>query len=475
MTEPFFWTARRQAAAVRSREISATELLQAHLDQIDRVNPTVNAIVSLDPERALAAARQADDRVMSGEPIGPLHGLPIAHKDTLELAGWRTTHGSPLLAAHVPDRTQICVERTRSAGAVTLGRTNVPEFGAGSHTVNPVFGATRNPYDPDRSAGGSSGGAAAALATGMIAIADGSDTGGSLRNPASFNNVVGLRPSVGRVPTWPESAAWGQLSVKGPLARTVGDLQLLLSVMAGPDPRSPLGIPTDNPDFVDDRPVRGLRVAWAPTLGGLPIDPEVADTLAATVAELPARLGCHVEVAEPDLAGADDAFLTLRAWQMAASMGAMAARHGDRVCRDVRWNIEVGHTLTGADVARAEVSRTALFHRMREFFDRYDLLIAPTSQVAPFPVELDYPHRVGGQEMTTYLDWMKSAYLISVTGCPALSVPGGFTPSGLPVGLQVIAPYRAEQRLFPFAAAVEEQFGYGLQRPAVAQPVATSA
>ncbi|MBB3664531.1 amidase [Prauserella sediminis] len=464
--DPYYWTATRQAEAVRRREVSATELVTLHLDRIEQVNAEVNAVVSVDAEAALDAARKADDIVMSGRPLGALHGLPIAHKDTLELAGWRTTHGSTLLASNVPERTQIVVERTRAAGAISVGRTNVPEFGAGSHTVNAVYGATRNPYDLDRSAGGSSGGAAAALASGMIPIADGSDTGGSLRNPASFNNVVGLRPSAGRVPTWPDSMAWGQISVKGPLARTVEDLRLLLGVMAGPDPRSPLGIHTDNPRFEYESAVRGLRIAWAPSIGGIPVDRDVVDALTATVSELPDRLGCHVELDEPDLTGADDVFLTLRAWHMTASLGGLVERHADQIGDSVRWNVEIGRSLSGADIARAEAGRTELFHRMREFFERYDLLVAPTSQIAPFPVELDYPRAVGGVEMDTYLDWMKSAYLISPTGSPALSVPGGFTEAGLPVGLQVIGPYRREERLFPLAAAIEEQFNFGARRPA---------
>lgn len=473
MSEMCTWTAREQAAAIRARTVSPTEVVTAHLERIEEVNPLVNAVVSVDPERALTAARLADDAVAAGAPLGPLHGVPIAHKDTLDMAGWRTTHGSPLFIDHVPEQTQVVIERTTAAGAITLGRTNVPEFGAGSHTVNRVFGATRNPYDLGRSAGGSSGGAAAALASGMIAIADGSDTGGSLRNPASFNNVVGLRPTVGRVPTWPDSAAWGQISVKGPLARTVGDLRLLLSVMAGPDPRSPLGLPPEGP-AADGPPLPLLRVAWAPTLGGVPVAAEVRDALARTVDALPGALGCTMELAEPDLTGADEVFLTLRAWQMAMSLGPLVDRHGDAVGRDVRWNVAVGRQLSGADIGRAEVLRTTLFHRMREFFDRYDLLIAPTSQVAPFPVQWDYPHEVAGERMETYLDWMRSAYLVSATGCPALSVPGGFTPSGLPVGLQVIAPYRAESRLFPFAEAIEQHFGHGLRRPPLEQQVAAA-
>lgn len=477
MSDPCYWTARRQADAIRRREISATELVTAHLEQIERVNTAINAIVSLDPDLALNGARQADNMTVSSGRLGALHGLPIAHKDTIDVAGWRTTHGSPIFTNNVPERSQLVVQRTQAAGAITIGKTNVPELGAGSHTCNPIFGVTRNPYDTTRSAGGSSGGAAAALASGMIPIADGSDTGGSLRNPAAFNNVVGLRPSAGRVPNWPETAAWGQLSVKGPLARNVGDLRLLLSVMAGPDSRSPISIhgtePVDPADIDTgvkpggDHTVSDLRVAWAPTLGGLPLEPDVARTLSRTVSALPDLLGCTVEQDCPDLTGADEAFLTWRAWQMELALGSLLDKHPDQICDDVRWNIEVGRNLTGPDVGRAERLRTTLFHRMRQFFDRYDLLLAPTTQVVPFPVELNYPTTIDGHQMTTYLDWMKSCYLVSVTGCPALSIPGGFTDSGLPVGLQVIAPFGQEHRLFGLAEAIERVFDFGTRRPAV--------
>ncbi|MBV6760450.1 amidase [Rhodococcus opacus] len=464
MTEIHYWTAREQAAAIRNREISSEELVQAHLARIDQIDPTINAIVTVQPEQALELARKADARTMSGDPLGPLHGLPIAHKDTLDTAGIRTTYGSPIFADHIPSRNQLVVERTHAAGAIPIGKTNVPELGLGSHTVNPLFGATRNPYDRTRSAGGSSGGAAAALAAGLIPIADGSDTGGSLRNPASFNNVVGIRPSVGRVPTWPNKAAWGQLSVQGPLARNVGDLQMLLSVMAGSDPRSPISFDDDNPRFEFEQSVRGLRIAWAPDLGGLPVDPDVTASLAATVGALPG-MGCHIEQACPDLTGADEIFTTMRAWQLELSYGALLDAHRGALGRDIVWNIEQGRTLTGRDIGRAEILRTELFHRMRAFFDDYDLLLAPVSQVPPFPIEWPYPSTIDGEAMHTYLDWMKSAYLISATGCPAMSIPGGFTTTGLPVGLQIIGPHRGEARLLQLAQAIETATGFGQRRP----------
>ncbi|GHH11805.1 amidase [Streptomyces lanatus] len=445
-------------------------MVTAHLEQIERVNPAVNAIVTLAADRALAEAAEADERLASGAEVGPLHGLPVAHKDLHDTAGIRTTYGSPLFADLVPVRDHLVVERLRQAGAITIGKTNVPELGMGSHTVNPVFGATRNPYDLSRSAGGSSGGAGAALACGMQPIADGSDTGGSLRNPASFNNVVGLRPSPGRVPSWPDKAPWGQLSVKGPMARTVRDVALTLSVLAGPDPRSPLALETPGSAFAGplDGDIRGLRVAYSPDLGGsVPVDAEVRDVVRGAV-EVFADLGSEVEEACPDLTGADEAFLVQRAWQMELAYGQLLAEHRDRMAPDVVWNIEEGRKLTGPDLGRAQLLQVALFHRVRAFFQTYDILLLPVSQVAPFDIGLAHPTSVDGTAMETYLDWMRSAYLITMTGCPALSVPAGFTPGGLPVGVQVVGPHRGDAAVLSAGYAFEQATRVAERRPSVA-------
>ena len=471
------------ARMARAGQVSAREVVAAHLDRIDAVNPVVNAVVSLVAERALAEAAEADRRWAATAPderdrLGALHGLPIAHKDTHETAGLRTTHGSPLLADNVPATDELVIERLRGAGAITIGKTNVPVFAAGSHTVNPVFGATRNPYDPGRSAGGSSGGAAAALATGMHPLADGSDFGGSLRNPASFGNVVGLRPSPGRVPSWPDPLPWSPLVVQGPMARSVADVALGLSVLAGPDPRAPAAL--EHPGAALDDLARGrapddlagLRVAWAPDLGGrVPVEAEVSVALAGVPAVF-AELGARVEPACPDLTGAEEVFRTLRAWRFAMALGDVAAEHPEAFPERLLDNIAAGRRLSGADVARAELAHTALFHRVRAFFDRFDLLLAPVSQVAPFPVEWDFPTEVAGQATPNYLDWMASAYLISVTGCPALSVPAGFTDrgggrTGLPVGLQMVGPHRGDVALLRAAAVFERATGHGLRRPEV--------
>lgn len=450
-------TARAMAAAVAGREISARELLDLHLVRIAERNDELDAIVSLDEERARAGAAAADEALASGAEVGPLHGLPFAFKDTHAVAGWRTTYGSALFADHVPERDELVVERVRRAGVVVIGKTNVPEFAAGSHTFNRVFGTTLNPVDPRFSAGGSSGGAACALAAGMVPLAEGSDMGGSLRNPASFCGVVGLRPSLGRVPEWPLYNQWESTSVAGPMARDVGDLALLLSVLAGPDPRAPLALGDRGSVFTPPLAgrLRGLRVALSVDLGGAF---EVDDRVVAVLEEAGrtiAHEGAQVSAAHPDLALADDTFRTLRAWHFQAKLGPLLAEHPDAFKRSLADNIRLGEGLTGADVARAYTQRTALAETMRLFFEEHDVLVLPVSQVPPFPADQEYPTEINGRPMETYLDWMRSAYFISVTGCPAISLPAGHTPEGLPVGIQVVAPHGADRRLLEIASAFE--------------------
>ncbi len=452
-----FSTARSMLAALRAREISARELMELHLARIAEVNPQVNAIVSLDEERARAGATAADERLARGEPIGALHGLPFAFKDTHAVAGWRTTFGSPLMVDNVPEHDELIVERIRAAGAVPIGKTNVPEFAAGSHTFNTVFGTTLNPHDHSRSAGGSSGGAAAALASGMVPLAEGSDMGGSLRNPASFCEVVGLRPSLGRVPEWPLYNAWETTSVGGPMARNVGDVALLLSVLAGPDPRVPNALETPGSVFAEPLAgsLSGLRVALSVDLGGaFEVDDDVAGVVAGSAGVF-ADGGATVSSAWPDLAEAEDTFRTLRAWHFQAKLGDLLAGHPDAFKASLADNIRAGESLTGADVARAYRQRTELGERMRSFFTSYDVLVLPVSQVPPFPAEQEFPTEVNGRPMATYLDWMRSAYLITVTGCPAIAVPAGRTRDGLPVGIQIVAPHNQERRLLEVAAAFE--------------------
>jgi amidase len=450
-------TARAMAEAVRRREISARELLELHLARIAERNPELNAIVSLDEERARAGAAAADAATARGDDLGPLHGLPFAFKDTHDVAGWRTTYGSPLFADHVPDADDLVVARIRAAGVVPIGKTNVPEFATGSHTFNAVFGTTLNPVDPTRSAGGSSGGAACALRAGMVPLADGSDMGGSLRNPASFCGVVGLRPSLGRVPSWPTDNLWETTSTSGPLARDVGDLALLLSVIAGPDPRVPTALADPGTAFAPPLTgdLAGVRVALSPDLGGLlEVDAQVARVVEEAGARF-AAAGAEVEPAYPDLSEADDTFRTLRAWLFQSAFADLLAEHPDSFKPSLADNIRAGASLTGADVARAYAGRSALSERMRVFFESYDVLVLPTSQVPPFRADQEYPREINGRPMATYLDWMRSAYVITVTGCPAISVPAGRTADGLPVGVQVVAPFGADRRLLEVAAAFE--------------------
>jgi len=456
-----FATARSMLAALRGKEISARELLDLHLARIEAANSAVNAIVSLDEERAREGATQADEGRARGEDA-PLLGLPFAFKDTHEVAGWRTTYGSRVLSDYVPNRDELIVERIRAAGAVVIGKTNTPEFAAGSHTFNEVFGTTKNPYDLTRSAGGSSGGAAAALASGLVPLAEGSDMGGSLRNPASFCNVVGLRPSLGRVPEWPQSNAWETLSVGGPMARTVSDVALLLSVISGPDARVPSALPA-----YADEPLAGsldgLRVAVSTDLGGaFEVDPAVAWVVSAAASAFPGAVEAH-----PDLREAEDTFRTLRAWHFQARLGKLLAKHPELFKQSLADNIRAGEQLTGADIARAYHQRTNLAQRMVSFFQRYDVLVLPTSQVPPFPADQEYPATVNGKEMGSYLDWMRSAYFITVTGCPAISVPAGFTDDGLPVGIQIVAAHNQEHRLLEVAGAFEALTRVGERRPAL--------
>ena len=466
-----FLTATELARRIRVRDVSVTEVVQAHLAQVERVNPKVNAIVTLTAERALADARARDAALARGEAAGPLFGLPVAHKDLVPTRGIRTTFGSPIYRDHVPDQDALLVERLRAAGAVTIGKTNTPEFGAGSQTFNEVFGRTLNPYDPTKTCGGSSGGAAVALACGMVPIADGSDTGGSLRNPASFCNVVGLRGAPGRVPPWPTDTPWSTLHVPGPMARTVADVALMLSAMAGPDPRSPIAIaePGDRFRAPLGRDFKGVRVAWSRDLGGLPVDQRVTAALDAQRATFDA-LGCHVEDGQPDFAEARQIFQVLRALNFATRYGPLLAQHRHQMKDTVVWNIEEGLKLTAREIGEADVLRTRLYHRVREFMERYEFLLLPAAQVPPFDVTQPYVTEINGVRLPTYIDWMSVCSDITVTGLPAISVPAGFTDDGLPVGLQIVGRHQGEWSVLQLAHAFEQATGFYRRRPPLAGP-----
>jgi amidase len=464
-----FSTATELAARIARRDVSVTEVVRAHLAQIERVNPAVNAIVTLTAERALEEARVKDDALARGERPGPLFGLPVVHKDLVPTRGIRTTYGSPIYRDHVPDVDGLIVERLRAAGAVTLGKSNTPEFGAGSQTFNEVFGRTLNPYDPSKTCGGSSGGAAVALAFGMVPIADGSDMGGSLRNPAAFCNVVGLRSAPGRVPVWPAVSAWMPFSVQGPMARTVADVALLLSAIAGPDPRSPIAIRESGERFRAPlgRDFKGVRVAWSRDLGGLPIDARVRNVLDGQRKTFE-TLGCIVEDGEPEFTEAREIFQIWRAVAFAAKYGPLVARHRHQMKDTVVWNIEQAGKLSARDVGEAETKRTELYHRVRAFMEQHEFLLLPTTQVPPFDVTQPYVSEIEGVRLPTYIDWMRACSDITVTGLPAISVPAGFTPEGLPVGLQIVGRHQDEWGVLQLAHAFEEATGFGRRRPALA-------
>jgi amidase len=464
-----FMSAVEMAQLIRAKKLSAREALAEHLKQIDRVNPKVNAIVTLVPEMATAAAARADEMQARGEKLGPLHGLPVAHKDLFETKGIRTTYGSPLFKDFIPTEDDIVVERMARAGAITIGKTNTPEFGAGSQTFNTVFGATRNPYDLTKTCGGSSGGAAVALACGMTPVASGSDAGGSLRNPAAFCNVVGFRPSIGRVPNPKAGFAWSTLSTSGCMGRSVADLALALSTIAGPDPRAPLSIDEPGELFARplDRTFKGARVAWFKDLGGVPFDPRVRAVIDGHRATFES-MGCIVEQAEPNFAPAETYFRVIRAWTAAANHGAQLHQHPEAFKDTLSEEIERGLRLTGEDIAHAEVAHGQMWRGFQAFLEKYEYFVLPTTQLPPFDVNTPYPTEVAGVKFTNYIDWMKACWYISSTGNPAASVPAGFTPEGLPVGLQIVGRDKRDFSVLQAAHAFEQATRFGSKHPSLA-------
>jgi amidase len=457
------------ARMIRKRKVSAWEVMEAHLRQIARVNPKVNAIVTMDADLALAQAKQADEALARGEARGALYGLPLGVKDLLLTKGMRTTFGSAIYADFVPDRDALIVERERAAGAIVVGKTNTPEFGAGGQTFNRVFGTTLNPYDVGRTCGGSSGGSAVALACGMLPLADGTDFGGSLRFPAAYCNVVGFRPSPGRVPTYPTKLGWYTLVVTGPMARTVGDIALFLSAIAGPDSRSPIAI--QEPARVFGRSLRrdftGVRIAWSRNLGRYPVEPIVNQVIDAQRPVFDA-LGCRVEDADPDVRDADEIFDILRAWRYSIEREEELRLHRDLLKKTVVWNTEQGMKLDGFTVARAEANRTALYHRVREFMESYEFLITPVAPVPPYPIEWEYIAEINGQKLRNYYEFAGLLYSITNTGLPAISVPAGFTPDGLPIGMQIVGRHNRDLDVLRLAHAFEQETMFWKTAPKVA-------
>jgi len=464
-----FLTAVELAGLIRRKKLSAREVMAAHLKQIERVNPKVNAIVTLLAEQAAENARKADEAQARGASHGRLHGLPVVHKDLFDTAGVRTTYGSRIFRDNVPKQDAIIVQRIAKAGAISVGKSNTPEFGAGSQTFNEVFGATKNPYDLTKTCGGSSGGAAVSLACGMVPIADGSDSGGSLRNPPAFCNVVGLRTAPGRVPTEARGNAWSTLSVNGPLARTAADVALLLSAIAGPDPRCPISIAEPAARFAGglERSFKGVRVAWFKNMGGIPFDPRILKIVNAQ-RKVFEGLGCILEEAEPDWTGAYEGYDILRAWGYAATQAENVRLHRDLVKDTILWEVERGSKLSAADITRALALRSAAWDRMRIFQEGYEYFIAPTTQVLPFDVNQPYPAEIEGVKLSTYVEWQKSCILISALENPAISVPCGFTDEGLPVGLQIVGRHRDEWSVLQLANAFERATNLGRRKPAIA-------
>jgi amidase len=461
-----YWSLREQLAALRSRKVSARELMSAHLQQIRTWNPQVNAIVGqLDDQACLQLAAGADQALAKDGP-GALLGLPWAFKDMEPAMGLPWTRGSSVFEHAVADHDSLLVERLRTAGVIPIGKTNVPEFGAGSHTYNAVHGITRNPYDLRMSAGGSSGGAGAAVACGMLPAADGSDLGGSLRNPGNFNNVVGFRPSVGCVPNAPSTLPFLGFLVKGPIARRVEDAALLMSVMAGADERDPACDHTDPRQFahLTERDFKGVRIAWCPDLGGLPLDPRVRRVLEAQ-REVFVSMGCRVDEAAPDLTAADEVFLTLRAFRTWSNFAPLLKAKRMHLKMEMIQEIEAGARLSMEQISKAMLRHAELIEGMRKFQNAYEFIVCAVNQVPPFDASWHWPREIDGKPMTHYIEWMQSAYFISSTFHPAISVPAGFTEEGLPVGIQLVGRYREDFKLLQFAKAFEGATEIGLRRP----------
>jgi amidase len=465
-----FMRAVDMAKLIREKKLSAREVMQAHLKQIGRVNSKVNAIVTLVAEEQLMAqAAAADESLAHGKVLGPLHGMPVGVKDLHETAGIRTTYGSPLHRDLVPDFDCRVVQRERAAGGIVIGKTNVPEFGLGSQTFNPVFGATLNPYDVTKTCGGSTGGGAVAIACGMVPLADGSDMGGSLRNPPNFCNVVGIRTSPGRVPNVPTNLGWFTLSVPGPVARNVTDCAFFLSVLAGFDHHSPISIDQSGEQFGRplERNFKGVRVAMFKDMG-LPWDPEVKSAVKAQ-GKVFESLGCIVEEAEPDFTDANECFVAWRHWSTELAFGDLLdsdgrsrkAGHGDQLNEYIHWHVEEGRKLTGPYLARVEAKRTALFQRLCGFKNEFDYFVLPVNQVLPFDVNMHYPTEIAGTKMENYIAWMKSAYYISAAGNPAMSVPCAFSRSGLPIGLQIVGRHHDDWGVLQLGYAFEQATNAG--------------
>jgi amidase len=457
--------------AMDQGSLSAVELLNDTYRRIECLNPALNAICTLVPfDLAVVEAERIDAARRRGESLPTLAGLPIAVKDLAETRGIRTTFGSKLFSEHVPEQDCLLAERLRAAGAIIIGKTNTPEFGAGSHTFNKVFGTTRNPYDTSLSAGGSSGGAASALAAGMLFIADGSDMGGSLRNPASFCNVVGMRPSLGRIPTWPQTKSRAKrMSVEGPMARNVEDCTLLLQALAGPDPRDPHSIDSALPNVgMHQTPEPGpLKLAWSPRPASLPVEPDVDSTLTATLTNFPRSDFIIEETSLEIFSNAMEIFKVMRAVAYAELLGTLHADNPGVFKSTLAGNIEEGLMVEPHQIIRAEEERQRTLLAIEALFQEFDYLLLPAAQVTPFPVEWEYPKSIDGMAMHSYIDWMSCCCITSPFDLPSVSIPAGFTDAGLPVGLQIVGKYGDDWGVLQAAYSMQEQAPHWQQHPPV--------
>lgn len=467
MTELHELSATETMSALRAREVSSRELVEAHLARIASVNGPINAVVTVDAEGALTRAAEADARIAEGGELPPLLGLPMTHKDTHMVAGMRSTMGSLALADNIPDADDLVIARLRAAGVVATGKNNVPEFGAGSHTFNEVFGTTTNPYATDRSAGGSSGGLAAAVAARIQPLGEGSDMGGSLRIPAAFCNVIGFRPSYGVIPMPSAGNPWAWLGRTGPMAREIDDIALFMSAVSGPAPLMQTPAPIGAADFRG--PVRGdltgVRVGWSRDFGlGIPMEPEVVAALEAQL-QVFVDAGAIVEEATPDFSEADLVFQSARAIDFATGLGPLVDAHPDLIKPEVIWNVGLARAMTATDLIAATAARGRLEASVQRFFARYDVFVSPTAQVVPFDAELRYPAEVAGVVSETYLDWMRSACVLSATSLPVLAMPAGFTENGLPVGIQLAVNHHRDVDLLRYAKAFEERTRFADRAP----------
>lgn len=456
MNELIRMTARDIVKLLEKKEITPVELVDASAERILQTDDQINAIPTRCFERAREHARRIMERGVEESGPGQLHGLPLAIKDLDDVAGVRTTHGSPIFAENVPERSGYVVEALERHGGIVMGKSNTPEFGSGSTTFNEVFGVTVNPWDTSKTCGGSSGGAAAALAAGQVWMAQGTDFGGSVRIPASYCSVVGLRPSPGRIATGPDPLPFASLSVRGPMARTVGDTALMLDAMVGMHWDDPRSLPRPDRPFTEavDCPKAPKKIAFSPDLGLAPVDHEVVE-LCRKAARSFEIFGSHVSEDCPDFEGAVDIFQGLRAVNYASRMAPLLEKYRDQLKPEVIWNIEKSFDLTSADIAAAERARGQLFHRVNAFFDEYDLLVTPTVVAPPFSKDLRYLEEVEGVRFDSYIGWLVMTFVITLTACPAISIPCGFTQGGLPVGLQIVGRCRNEAGVLSAAALFE--------------------